>query len=69
MTKRRQEKKLAEETRAKIKALADSIREKDYSQSELCEMLVNLSVSLKTCKGKKVYGYLPPKVKKKLMKF
>ena len=58
--------KLAEETRAKIKALAESIREKDYSQSELCEMLVNLSVSLKTCKGKKVYGYLPPKVKKEV---
>lgn len=58
--------KLAEETRAKIKALADSIREKDYSQSELCEMLVNLSVSLKTCRGKKVYGYLPTKVKKEV---
>ena len=58
--------KLAEETRAKIKALADSIREKDYSQSELCEMLVNLSVNLKTCNGKKVYGYLPPKVKKEV---
>ena len=28
--------------------------------------LVNLSVSLKTYKGKKVYGYLPPKVKKEV---
>lgn len=55
--------KLAKEVREKIKLLSDAVREKDYSDSEICEMLLKLSSSLKNCKGRKQYGYLPPKVK------
>lgn len=55
--------KLAKEVGEKIKLLSDKVREKDYSNSEICGMLVNLSASLKNCKGRKQYGYLPPKVK------
>lgn len=55
--------KLVKEVKKKIKLLSDKVREKDYSDSEICEMLVKLSVSLKNCKGRKQYGYLPPKVK------
>lgn len=55
--------KVAEEVKKKIGNLADRVRQKDYSDSEICEMLLKLSASLKNCKGRKQYGYLPQKVK------
>lgn len=54
---------LAEESRNKIKELVNKIEQKDCSDSQVCDMLINFSKKLKTVKGKKQYGYLPKTLK------
>lgn len=46
-----------------IESLADKISADDFSDSEVCAMLIELSKKLKNVKGKKVYGYLPKDIK------
>jgi len=55
--------KLAEESRNKIKELVSKIEKKDYSDSPVCDMLIQFSKKLKAVKGKKQYGYLSKSLK------
>lgn len=55
--------RIADEVKDRIHAHVEKIRAKDYAGSEVCNLLWSLSDELKTLKGKKVYGYLPKKVK------
>lgn len=55
--------KISDTARKKISELADVIKSKDYSDSEVCNMLLDLAVKLKSVKGKKQYGYLPKGIK------
>ena len=60
--------KIADEAKRKLNEIADKIREKDFSDSEICGMLEDLSQDLLLCKGKKKYGYLTPELKEKVDK-
>lgn len=51
--KSKQRDKISEESKKRLRELADKIREKDYSDSPVCDMLINLSRKLKDVKGKK----------------
>ena len=64
--KSKQRDKISEESKKRLKELADKIREKDYSDSPVCDMLINLSRKLKDVKGKKTYGYLPKSLKREV---
>lgn len=55
--------KISDESRKKLDELADAIRTKDCSESDVCKMLLSLAFKLKNIKGKKVYGYLPKGLK------
>jgi len=55
---------ISEESREKLTEIADRISKKDYSDSEICPMLVSLADKLKEVSGKKQYGYLPKSLKK-----
>lgn len=54
---------ISDTVKDEIKSLAEKISSNDYSDSKVCEMLINLSRKLKNIKGKKVYGYLPKDIK------
>ena len=56
--------KISDEAKKKLQEIGDIIRKKDFSDSEVCGMLDELSQRLLMCKGKKKYAYLPPDVKK-----
>lgn len=56
--------RISEESREKLTEIADRISKKDYSDSEICPMLVSLADKLKEINGKKQYGYLPKSLKK-----
>lgn len=58
--------KIADEAKKKLQELGESIRKKDFSDSEVCSMLDELSQKLLLCKGKKTYAYLPPELKAKV---
>lgn len=64
--KSKQRDKISEESKKRLKELADKIREKDYSDSPVCDMLINLSRKLIDVKGKKTYGYLPKSLKREV---
>ena len=64
--KTKQREKISEDSKNKLKELANKIREKDCEDSPLCNMLIDLSCELKDVKGKKKYGYLPKPLKKKV---
>ena len=51
--------KISDEAKKKLHAIGDSIRKNDFSNSEVCSMLDELSQRLLFCKGKKTYAYLP----------
>ena len=55
--------KISDESRKKLGELADAIKLKEYSEPEIGQMLVSLSIKLMNVKGKKVYGYLPKQLK------
>ena len=63
-TKRRNE--LTQIARDEIKDLVAEIRSGNGIDPELARRMRELSEKLKTVKGKKVYGYLPPEVKKQV---
>lgn len=56
--------RISEESREKLTEISDRISKKDYSDSEICPMLVSLADKLKEVSGKKQYGYLPKSLKK-----
>lgn len=58
--------RVSDETKARLSELTERINEADYSSSKVCEMLIDLAKDLKTCKGKKQYGFLPRNVKSKV---
>ncbi len=58
--------KVYDEVKARMSVLAGIINNRDYSSSKVCDMLLDLSSNLKSCKGKKQYGYLPKNVKDKV---
>lgn len=62
--KTKQRDKISIESKEKLSELADKISKKDYSDSEICPMLVSLADKLKEVGGKKQYGYLPKSLKK-----
>ncbi len=62
--KTKQREKISDESRSQLKELVNRIQEKDYSDSPICEMLLDLSRKLKKVNGKKLYGYLPKPLKK-----
>ncbi len=62
--KTRQREYISEETKKQLKDLVDNIQQSGYSDSPVCEMIMDLSRKLKTVKGKKTYGYLPKSLKK-----
>lgn len=51
--------KIADEAKKKLREFGDSIRKKDFSDSEVCKMIDELAQSLLLCKGKKSYAFLP----------
>ena len=55
--------KISDESRKKLGEFADAIKSKKYSEPEIGQMLVSLSIKLMNVKGKKVYGYLPKQLK------
>lgn len=55
--------KISEESRRKLSEIADRIKEKDYSGSDVGEMIYAFALRLKNVKGKKVYGYLNKSLK------
>lgn len=63
-TKAREE--ISDESKKQIKELIDKINKNDYSDSEICDRLIELSEKLKDLKGKKTYGYLPKPLKKEV---
>lgn len=54
---------ISDTVKDEIRNIADRISTNDYSDSEICGMLIALSKKLKNVKGKKVYGYLPKDIK------
>lgn len=54
---------ISDTVKKEIESLADKISADDFSDSEVCAMLIELSKKLKNVKGKKVYGYLPKDIK------
>ena len=56
--------RISEESREKLTEISDRISKKDYSDSEICPMLVSLADNLKEVSVKKQYGYLPKIFKK-----
>jgi len=58
--------KISQESREKLTELAEKIAKKDYSDSEICPMLVSLADKLKEVGGKKQYGYLPKSLKQEV---
>lgn len=54
------------ESKEKLTELAEKIAKKDYSDSEICPMLVSLADKLKEVGGKKQYGYLPKSLKQEV---
>lgn len=55
---------LKKESETLMKSLAEEVRYTDINDNELCGLIFKLKQQLKDSKGKKVYGYLKPKVKK-----
>lgn len=64
--KTKQREKISEDSKNRLKELANQIREKDCEDSPICDMLIDLSRKLKDVKGKKKYGYLPKPLKKQV---
>ena len=56
--------RISDEAKEKLTEIADRISKKDYSNSEICPMLISLADKLKEVSGKKQYGYLPKSLKK-----
>ena len=56
--------KISEEAKKKLSEISEAIRQKDYSDSEVCGMIFDFTRKLKKEKGKKVYGYLSKPLKK-----
>ena len=56
--------RISDEAKEKLTEIADRISKKDYSDSEICPMLISLADKLKEVNGKKQYGYLPKSLKK-----
>ena len=56
--------RISDEAKEKLTEIADRISKKDYSDSEICPMLISLADKLKEVSGKKQYGYLPKSLKK-----
>ncbi len=54
---------LKAESKKYVENLLKEIAQGDFENSELEELIKTLHMQLKNCKGKKVYGYLPPNVK------
>ena len=55
---------LKAESKKYVENLLKEITEGDFENAELEKLIKVLHMQLKNCKGKKVYGYLPPEVKK-----
>ena len=55
---------LKAESKMYVENLLKEITEGDFENAELEKLIKVLHMQLKNCKGKKVYGYLPPEVKK-----
>ena len=55
---------LKKESETLMKSLAEELRYTDLNDNELCGLIFKLKQQLKNSKGKKVYGYLKPEVKK-----
>ncbi len=62
--KDKQRERIAEESKKMLKELEEKISNKNYSDSPVCEMLIDLSRKLRNVKGKKTYGYLSKSIKK-----
>ena len=58
--------RVSDEAKSKLSELTEKIYNTDYSESKVCEKLLDLSYELKLCKGKKQYGFLPRTVKSKV---
>ena len=54
---------LKAESKKYVENLLKEITEGDFENTELEKLIKVLHMQLKNCKGKKVYGYLPPEVK------
>lgn len=54
---------LKAESKKYVENLLKEITEGDFENAELEKLIKVLHMQLKNCKGKKVYGYLPPNVK------
>lgn len=54
---------LKAESKKYVENLLKEIAQGDFENAELEELIKTLHMQLKNCKGKKVYGYLPPNVK------
>ena len=54
---------LKAESKKYVENLLKEITEGDFENAELEKLIKTLKTQLKNCKGKKVYGYLPPNVK------
>lgn len=54
---------LKAESKKHVENLLKEIAQEDFENAELEELIKTLHMQLKNCKGKKVYGYLPPNVK------
>ncbi len=54
---------LKAEAKKYVENLLKEIAKGDFENTELEELIKTLHMQLKKCKGKKVYGYLPPRVK------
>ena len=56
--------RISGEAKKKLSEISEAIRQKDYSDSEVCQMIFDFTKKLKKEKGKKVYGYLSKPLKK-----
>lgn len=56
--------RVSDEAKKKLSEISETIKAKDFSDSEVCQMLFDFARKLKNVKGKKVYGYLPKPLKK-----
>ena len=55
--------RISDEVKLDLKDITSKIKENNYADSELCQMLFDFSRKLEGVKGKKVYGYLPKDMK------
>ena len=55
--------RISDEVKLDLKDITSKIKENNYADSELCQMLFDFSRKLEGVKGKKVYGYLPKELK------